>query len=61
MGLFGKKEEVVSSAEEVDENAGKYNETCALCGKGPTDKKFGGQYFHKKCFRVVKRGAKGML
>lgn len=43
------------------ENNGKYEETCSVCGKGPTDKKWGGQYFHKKCFRKMKKIGKGML
>ena len=61
MGLFGSNEEKKDSEESKDENIGKYNETCALCGKAPTDKHFAGQYFHKKCFRAVKKGAKGMI
>ena len=61
MGLFGSKEEKKDSQEENDSGAGKYNETCALCGKAPTDKHFAGQYFHKKCFRRVKKGARGMV
>lgn len=61
MGLFGSKEENETSSEENGSSAGKYNEPCALCGKSPTDKHFAGQFFHKKCFRRVKKGAKGML
>ena len=62
MGLFGKKEEEKGNSEkEVDENAGKYNEACALCGKAPTDKHFAGQFFHRRCFRKIRKGAKGML
>jgi len=59
MSLFGKKEE--EKKVEVDVNQGKYDEACSLCNKAPTDKKWGGQYFHKKCFRKMKKGAKGML
>jgi len=59
MGLFGKKEEEKEVVEDV--NQGKYNEPCSLCNKAPTDKKWGGQYFHKKCFRRMKKGAKGMI
>lgn len=40
---------------------GKYNEECSLCGKSPCDKKWGGQFFHKKCFRKLKKGARGVL
>ena len=63
LNLFGKKEEKKeeSKAEEASEPAGKYNEQCALCGKAPTDKHWGGQYFHKKCFRSVRKGASRMI
>lgn len=50
-----------NSSEYTSEPIGKYNEPCALCGKAPCDKHFAGQFFHKKCFRKVKKGAKGML
>ncbi len=62
MGLFGNKKEKKEDAESADsEPAGKYNEQCALCGKAPTDKHWGNQYFHRKCFRKLRKGAKGML
>lgn len=61
MGLFDKKEEKEGDSTEANESPGKYNEACALCGKSPTDKHFAGQYFHRKCFRKVRKGAKGML
>ena len=60
LNVFGKKEEKKETQED-NEPVGKYNEQCALCGKAPTDKHWGGQYFHKKCFRQVKKGARGML
>lgn len=64
MGLpfIGKKEneeKMNEGGESVSE--GKYGEPCALCGKSPTEKKWGGQFFHKKCFRKIKKGARGML
>ncbi len=59
MGIFSKNE--VKETQEESENAGKYQETCSVCGKAPTDKKWGGQYFHKKCFRKLKKMGKGML
>ena len=59
MSLFGKKEG--NDDEENEASQGKYNEPCGLCGKTPTDKKWAGQYFHKKCFRKMKKGAKGMI
>jgi len=58
MGLFGKKEE---KEDESFEGQGKYAESCSLCNKAPTDKKWGGQYFHKRCFRKMKKGASKML
>jgi hypothetical protein len=65
--LFSKKEKSDASSSDSNssdsnsDSVGKYNETCSLCGKAPTDKKWGGQYFHKKCFRKLKKGAKGMI
>lgn len=65
--FFGKKEEKKEDdqKEEFDEegnsNIGKYNEPCGLCSKAPTDKKWAGQYFHKKCLRKMKKMAKGMI
>jgi len=32
-------------------------EKCAVCGQENCDKKFAGQYWHKKCLRVVKKKA----
>ncbi len=40
---------------------GKYANPCAVCGKGPTEKKWMAQFFHKKCFRKMKKVGKGML
>ena len=62
MGLFEKKEETKeNSSAEVSESEGKYPQPCSLCNKGPTDKHWGGQYFHKKCFRRMRKGASKML
>jgi hypothetical protein len=36
-------------------------ETCALCNQKGCDKKWGGQYWHKKCLRNTKSIAKGMI
>jgi hypothetical protein len=36
---------------------GKYENECAVCGGTPTDKKWAGQYFHKKCMRKLRKGA----
>ena len=43
------------------EAEGKYDEPCSLCNGIPTDKKWAGKYFHKKCLRSAKRMEKGML
>ena len=65
LNLFGKKEEKPeeksSDGEVSSEPEGKYAEPCSLCGKAPTDKKWGGQFFHRKCFRKLKKNARGML
>jgi len=55
--LRGKKEE----PEEEQELEGRFNEDCALCGGTGTDKKWAGQYWHKKCLRKSKKFAKGMF
>ncbi len=36
-------------------------ESCALCNQKGCDKKWGGQYWHKKCMRTAKGMAKGMI
>jgi len=64
LNIFNKKPEVAkddSSDDSSDNSVGKYPEQCSLCGKAPTDKKWAGQYFHKKCLRKIRKGAKGML
>ena len=62
MGLMdkfkGKKEE---KEEPKAVPQGKYDETCSLCGKPGTEKKWMGQYWHKKCLRKSKKMAKGMV
>jgi len=65
MGLFdrfsGKKEEKEEPVEEKEVPKGKYDEECTVCGELGTEKKWLGQYFHKKCLRRMKKGAKKML
>ena len=60
---FGKKEEKKEkeSDDSSDSSSGKYDEPCALCNKSPTEKHWAGQYFHKKCLRKMRKGARGML
>lgn len=45
---------------ESEEETG-FNEPCALCSKARTDKKWAGQYWHKKCLRSSRKAAKGMI
>ncbi len=61
--LKGKKQELEGKKKE-DEAAvaeGKYTEACSLCGGTGTEKKWMGQYWHKKCIRVAKRVGKKMI
>ncbi len=64
-GEDGKKEEG-SAAEQANADSPnfperKFNEPCALCGAAGTEKKWAGQYWHKKCIRKSKKIAKGMI
>lgn len=65
--IFGEeKKEEGSTAEQAnagssDSLEGKFNEPCALCGAAATEKKWAGQYWHKKCMRKSKKIAKGMI
>ncbi len=61
--LFGKKEEkeTESKEEDSDSEQGKYSEECSLCGATGTEKKWMGKYWHKKCIRVAKKGARKMI
>lgn len=70
--LKGKKDAVPESQEiedeeedqDVQEDSGgaKYAEnTCALCGGTGCDKKWAGQFWHKKCYRKMRKAGKGML
>ena len=34
---------------------------CAACGKPGADKKYGGQWWHKKCLRKLRKQARGLL
>ncbi|AJF59568.1 MAG: hypothetical protein QT03_C0001G0057 [archaeon GW2011_AR10] len=54
--FMGKKEEQQEEAPQ-----GKYGEECSVCGKRGTEKKWMGQYFHKRCLRGLKKGAKKMI
>ncbi|MBI2530185.1 MAG: hypothetical protein HYW05_03520 [Candidatus Diapherotrites archaeon] len=64
--IFGEDKKSESNAESAeqagaDSSEGKFNEPCALCGAAGTEKKWAGQYWHKKCMRKSKKIAKGMI
>ncbi len=60
--MFKKKEEEIEKKEEVTaEPEGKYVQDCALCGGAGSEKKWAGQYWHKKCMRKARKSAKGMF
>jgi hypothetical protein len=66
MGIGGKIKEFVTGEKEGAENSAaavaKYpDDTCALCGKNNCEKKWAGQYWHKKCMRQMRKTAKGMI
>ncbi len=76
MGLLDKlkgKKDGASESREIEEdeenqdvredsNEAKYAEsTCALCGGTECDKKWAGQFWHKKCYRKMRKAGKGML
>jgi len=47
---------------QIDIANSKYpDETCAVCSQKGCDKKWGGQYWHKKCLRSVKGMARDMI
>ncbi|MBN2127769.1 MAG: hypothetical protein JW703_05305 [Candidatus Diapherotrites archaeon] len=57
---FGKKKE--EEIEEEEETESKHSDKeCDLCGKTGADKKWAGQYWHKKCMRQAKKAAKKMI
>lgn len=56
------KEEIKAKTPQIDLAKAKYpHENCAVCNQPGCDKKWGGQYWHKKCLRSVKGMAKDML
>ena len=61
-----KKKDLDSDSKSTDSDdesvsEGKYAEPCALCGKAVTDKKWMGQFWHKKCLRQTKKMSKKMV
>ena len=64
MGLGGKIKGFVTGEKEESQSVSnsKYpSETCALCGGKGCDRKWAGQYWHKKCMRTMRKTAKGMI
>ena len=66
MGLFdslkAKKEDLENKKQEAEEQPeGKYNNACSLCGGTGTEKKWMGQYWHKKCLRSIKKNSRKMV
>lgn len=59
--LRGKKEEKAKEEPEVEQPVGKYTQECSLCGNPGTEKKWMGQYWHKKCIRSAKKASRKMI
>jgi len=57
--VTGEKEGTAMEATAV--NVKYPDETCALCGGKGCEKKWAGQYWHKKCMRAMRKSARGML
>ena len=56
-----KKEGIKQEKNKESLPEGKYSQPCALCGGEGTDKKWAGQYWHKKCLRKSRNMARGMF
>jgi hypothetical protein len=63
MGILDSFKKKIESEkkEEAPAAKGKYEDACALCGTGNTDKKWMGQYWHKRCMRSAKKASKKMI
>ena len=59
--LKGKKPDAKKEEPVEEQPPGKYSQECALCGNPGTERKWMGQYWHKKCIRVAKKGARKMI
>jgi len=55
------KEAAEQETEESVEDSKYSDKACAFCGRDQVEKQWAGQYWHKKCFRMVKKGAKRMI
>ena len=63
MGLLDKvfRKEKKPRGETPPEPASADGPECSVCGQPGAEKKFTGQYFHKKCLRKTRKMAKGMV
>ncbi len=61
--LKAKKEEADAKKKEEEEAQpqGKYSQACALCGGTGTEKKWMGQYWHRKCIRGARKMGRKMI
>ena len=59
--IKGKAEGEEKKKERPIAPAGKYDEPCSLCGEPGTEKKWMGQYWHKKCVRQMKKAGRKMI
>lgn len=57
MWPFAKKKD----DETVKEVSDAQGPECAACGKPGADKRYGGQWWHKKCLRKLRKQAKGLI
>jgi hypothetical protein len=56
------KDTGVQEAEKGNRSDAKYpDKTCALCGRDMCDKRWAGQYWHKECYRQMRKMARGMV
>ncbi len=62
-GIFSKKKEKSEEKKEVSKETPeiKSSNICALCQKPGADKKWAGQYWHKKCLRMARKTAQRMV
>ncbi len=59
--LFKKKPEEKHEAKQPEIKPEYADNICSVCGQPGADKKFAGQWFHKKCLRKARKMAKSMI
>ena len=61
-GAEAREEESAKEASEEEEEEPKYSEqACALCGGTGAERKWAGQFWHKKCYRKMRKVGRGMI